>query len=86
MDEHYIVQREYRNMLHRTTTQFERRHYESVARTLLEAKAMQLISVRIDTLHVWENIVQAFADMFARDNPGFKRDRFYAACAYEGRP
>jgi hemoglobin-like flavoprotein len=84
MDEHCIAGRDYRDRSRHTgKPRFQQRHYESVARTLLEAKANQLVSVRSDTLHAWENIVETFADMFARDNPAFKRNRFYAACAYE---
>jgi hypothetical protein len=29
---------------------------------------------------VWDDVVETFADMLARDNPKFKRERFIRAC------
>ena len=28
----------------------------------------------------WEDLINDFADMFAEDNPNFKRDKFTQAC------
>jgi hypothetical protein len=63
---------------------FHKRHYEAVARTLRETKASQLVSVRVDTLHAWEAVVEMLDYMFRRDNIKFNSDTFRAAAGYEG--
>ena len=52
---------------------FQKRHYEAVA---LAMQSAHLIGGR----NQWESVRNELADMFARDNGQFKRDRFMWAC------
>jgi hypothetical protein len=53
-------------------TMFAKRHYVAIAKTI---KANHRENVPA--------LVIELADMFARDNPLFKRSRFYDACGYD---
>ena len=55
---------------------FAKRHYEAIA------LAMQAAHVICDPAkrNQWESVRNELADMFARDNEQFKRDRFMYAC------
>ena len=57
-------------------TKFAKRHYEAIA------LAMQHASTHGDPArrNQWESVRNELADMFARDNSEFKRDRFMYAC------
>jgi hypothetical protein len=57
-------------------TKFAKRHYEAIA------VAMQAAHVLGDPAkrNQWESVRNELADMFARDNGQFKRDRFMWAC------
>ena len=52
---------------------FQKRHYEAVA---LAIQSAHVIGGR----NQWESVRNELADMFARDNGQFKRDRFISAC------
>ena len=57
---------------------FARRHYEAIAHAMQDAR---LETVGHAGHHEAINICcNSLADMFARDNGQFKRDRFIAAC------
>lgn len=51
-----------------------RKDYEKFARMFVNAEVR-------DTPE-WGKLVEATADIFAEDNPRFRRDQFYAACGY----
>jgi len=59
---------------------FQQRHYEAVAETLRAIAMGHLPSVSDDTQVVWVATCRYFANMFARDNPKFKVDKFFKAC------
>ena len=52
---------------------FHKRHYEAIA------LAMQHAHV-IGERNQWESVRNELADLFAKDNSEFKRDRFMHAC------
>lgn len=54
-----------------------RKHYQAFADMF---KRIKPISER----PTWDNIVIEAADMFAKDNPRFDRNKFYEACRYNG--
>ena len=79
------------------TTRYQEKHYEDVARILLEFILLSHVSP------MTSDLVDSFADLFAADNPGactipyvyhshhvcqlaggFNRARFLAACGIEG--
>jgi hypothetical protein len=63
---------------------FSKRHYEKIARAIQEAHAMITAKENLEgqqDLHDGADYVRdELADMFARDNGQFKRDRFDRAC------
>jgi len=60
---------------------FAKRHYEAIAETLQEVNPDRFVSTRIPERRVeFANTVRALADLFARDNGRFNRNRFIAAC------
>lgn len=56
---------------------FAKRHYEAVALVLQKCKPQD--GYTRETVN-WQHIRNELADMFARDNGQFKRDRFERAC------
>ena len=70
---------------------FQQRHYEAVARSLSNTKCRAMVTGNADALTAWERVVEDLASMFDHDSHRseygvFKRDLFYRACAYEGKP
>ena len=57
-------------------TKFAKRHYEAVALAMQDAHVIGDPAKR----NQWESVRNELADMFARDNGQFKRDRFMYAC------
>ena len=55
---------------------FAKRHYEAVALAMQSAHVIGDPARRDQ----WESVRNELADMFARDNGQFKRDRFMWAC------
>ena len=55
---------------------FCRRHYQAIAQAMQDAR----MHLRSDAINQQECIINTLADMFASDNPEFKRDRFVRAC------
>ncbi len=58
---------------------FSQMNYVAIAATLRELKPHSA-----DKLEHWQKSVQAFAAMFAVDNPAFKREKFLNAVGYHG--
>ena len=54
---------------------FAKRHYECIALAMQEAR--RSVNGSNDPIAV---VIEELADVFARDNSMFKRDRFIAAC------
>jgi hypothetical protein len=54
-------------------TKFAKRHYEAIALAMQDAR-------RLPTNDQWQCVVNCLADVFARDNGQFQRDRFISAC------
>ena len=65
-------------------TNFAKRHYEAIALAMQHACPVALLgrSSNADPIrrNQWESVRNELADMFARDNGMFKRDRFMHAC------
>lgn len=60
---------------------FAKRHYEAVALAMQEAKECAYRAESVNaSIGQWIIATEALADMFARDNGQFKRDRFIRAC------
>ena len=61
---------------------FCKRHYEAIATAIQETKTdiRQKECNTVELLDGVEYALDHLADMFARDNGIFKRDRFIAAC------
>lgn len=62
---------------------FGKRHYEAIALAMQEAKRTALNAPDGNvglTVGQWITCTEELADMFARDNGLFKRDRFERAC------
>ena len=57
---------------------FAKRHYEAIAQILQDNKPN--VGLTDPSLVMWNSISCSLADLFGRDNPLFKRDRFYRAC------
>ena len=55
---------------------FAKRHYEAIALAMQHAHVLGNPVQR----NQWESVRNELADMFARDNGMFKRDRFMHAC------
>jgi hypothetical protein len=55
---------------------FAKRHYEAIALAMQSAHVLGDPAKR----NQWESVRNELADMFARDNGMFKRDRFMYAC------
>ena len=55
---------------------FQKRHYEAIALAMQHAHVLGNPVQR----NQWESVRNELADMFARDNGMFKRDRFMHAC------
>ena len=56
-------------------TKFQARHYWAIADLLKNERPID----GTEQLTYWEGLVDTFADMFARDHPGFKHGRFISA-------
>jgi hypothetical protein len=61
-------------------TKFAKRHYECIALAMQHAHVPQGIICDPAKRNQWESVRNELADMFARDNGQFKRDRFMHAC------
>ena len=61
-------------------TKFAKRHYEAIAQAMQHAHVPQGIICDPAKRNQWESVRNELADMFARDNGMFKRDRFMHAC------
>jgi hypothetical protein len=59
---------------------FAKRHYEAIALAMQEAHVPRGIICDPAKRNQWESVRNELADMFARDNGQFKRDRFMWAC------
>jgi hypothetical protein len=57
-------------------TKFAKRHYEAIALAMQPAHVLDDPAKR----NQWESVRNELADMFARDNCQFQRDRFMWAC------
>jgi hypothetical protein len=55
---------------------FQQRHYEKIAEVIRESKDCHEMTV--------DEFASVLAEMFAADNPNFKRLTFYKACGIEG--
>ena len=55
---------------------FQKRHYEAIALAMQASHVLGNPAQR----NQWESVRNELADMFARDNGQFKRDRFMYAC------
>jgi hypothetical protein len=53
---------------------FQKRHYERIAQAMQDARQ------RSSSLDQWQCTIKCLADLFARDNCQFQRDRFIRAC------
>jgi len=65
---------------------FERRHYQAIAEVVCEElKELKRANYRAVTSYVCEleDFAEHLAQMFSRDNPNFKRERFLKACGME---
>ena len=60
-------------------TKFAKRHYEAIALAMQHAHVPQGIIRDPAKRNQWESIRNELADMFARDNGQFKRDRLRMA-------
>ena len=60
---------------------YTQRHFESVAATLRDLRADD--ESPSDPVWMWQRTVNELADLFARHNPRFKRERFIRACGGE---
>ena len=61
---------------------FTRRHYEVLAEVIrVERKRAEGMTQAPATI---SSVVEELADLFARDNPSFKRERWYEACQPKG--
>jgi hypothetical protein len=56
-------------------TKFAKRHYEAIATAIQEAR--RSVNGSNDPIAV---VIEELADVFARDNGMFKRERFIGAC------
>jgi hypothetical protein len=61
-----------------TMAMFNKRHYEAIATVMQESYSDD--SGDGGGADVWSGIVVSLADMFARDNGLFNRERFERAC------
>jgi len=59
---------------------FAKRHYEAIATVMQDCKRDLAMDTNNTTAHALDCVVFALADMLARDNGLFKRDRFERAC------
>jgi hypothetical protein len=59
---------------------FAKRHYEAIALAMQEACTTFKPAPHNEGWCAWNTVRNELADMFARDNGQFKRDRFMHAC------
>lgn len=61
-------------------SKFNKRHYEAIARVMQSTCTTDGADDDEASVYRWHVIRGTLADMFARDNGLFKRDRFERAC------
>jgi hypothetical protein len=58
-------------------SKFTQQHYRAIAEVMQEAQPLPENRAGMDT---WEFTVDMLGQMFTRDDPNFKRERFERAC------